>query len=418
MYTKLRLLLLACLAIGSNLAKAEAIDWKQAIDRLVSSNPELRAWQLKALSSQENIRIARATQLPTIDANLGYTYSELDNSLSSRSFTSGLSVNYRLFTGYRDEANIERAERQDTAFKAEYTSLKARLSFQLKLTFAKLSYAQAALELQQQISQRRDENLNLVRLRFEGGLENRGSVLLSEAYLKEARFESLKAEEGLTVAQSDLARIFGISESSPKFKVNSSVPTSELPTEVAFEELVGKTPRWQLASSEVELAESSIKLSKSNFFPSLNLSSSFNQTDDKFYPNDTNRIGFSVGLTYPIYNGGADSSKLRQSQNDWKSAIDLKQNARQQILTDMKDSYATLKLAIERLEVSASFREAAKIRADVARTKYNNGLISFEEWDRVETDLILRQQQYLINQRERIVAEASWEQIRGIGVVP
>ena len=313
---------------------------------------------------------------------------------------------------------MKKAKKQDIAFQADYTSLKAKPSFQLKSSFAELHYAQSALELQQQISERRDENLNLVRLRFEGGLENRGSVLLSEAYLKEAKFESLQAKERLQVAQSDLARLLGIENSSPQFEANSSVPTAELEENINFLERVKNTPRWQQAEAEVAIAESDIRLSKSNFFPSVNVSTSYTQTEDKFFPQDNDQLGFSVGITYPLYSGGSDSSRLRQTQNQWVTAVELKQDTRQQLLTQLKQSYSSLKLAIERLLVSESFREAAQIRADVARTKYNNGLISFEEWDRVETDLILGQQRYLINQRERVVAEASWEQIQGTGVIP
>jgi outer membrane protein TolC len=57
-------------------------------------------------------------------------------------------------------------------------------------------------------------------------------------------------------------------------------------------------------------------------------------------------------------------------------------------------------------------------RADIARTKYNNGLMTFENWDIIENDLIQRQKSFLQGQRDRVVAEAAWEQAQGKGVIP
>ena len=61
---------------------------------------------------------------------------------------------------------------------------------------------------------------------------------------------------------------------------------------------------------------------------------------------------------------------------------------------------------------------AAETRAGIARSKYNNGLMSFEDWDRIETDLIQRQKAALLGRRERVLAEAAWEQTQGRGAIP
>jgi hypothetical protein len=58
------------------------------------------------------------------------------------------------------------------------------------------------------------------------------------------------------------------------------------------------------------------------------------------------------------------------------------------------------------------------LRAEIARSKYNNGLLSFEDWDLIENDLINRQKALLVSVRERVTAEAGWEQARGEGAIP
>jgi hypothetical protein len=44
--------------------------------------------------------------------------------------------------------------------------------------------------------------------------------------------------------------------------------------------------------------------------------------------------------------------------------------------------------AVEKTKVDNSFWEAASTRARIARQKYNNGLLTFEDWDVIENDLI------------------------------
>ena len=47
-----------------------------------------------------------------------------------------------------------------------------------------------------------------------------------------------------------------------------------------------------------------------------------------------------------------------------------------------------------------------------------SGLISFQDWDTIENDLISNQKTILVNLRDAIAAEAAWEQAQGKGYIP
>ena len=72
--------------------------------------------------------------------------------------------------------------------------------------------------------------------------------------------------------------------------------------------------------------------------------------------------------------------------------------------------------SIEKLKVDQSFLEAALKRSEIARSKYNNGLMTFEDWDLIENDLIARETAVLQSQKDRATAEAAWQQAQGQGV--
>ena len=63
-------------------------------------------------------------------------------------------------------------------------------------------------------------------------------------------------------------------------------------------------------------------------------------------------------------------------------------------------------------------KQLSKVRADISRSKYNNGLTTFDDWDLIENDLINRQKDYNLKIRDRLTSEAFWEQTQGTGVIP
>jgi hypothetical protein len=56
-----------------------------------------------------------------------------------------------------------------------------------------------------------------------------------------------------------------------------------------------------------------------------------------------------------------------------------------------------------------AFDLAAKVRSEISRKKYNNGLMAFEAWDLVENDLIAREKGYLNSRRDYFYLDAAWD---------
>ena len=71
----------------------------------------------------------------------------------------------------------------------------------------------------------------------------------------------------------------------------------------------------------------------------------------------------------------------------------------------------------EKVEVNKDLEEASEVRAEIGRNKYNIGMLTFENWDIIENDLISYQKSSLRSEYELIVAEANFENAIGIGVL-
>jgi outer membrane protein len=300
---------------------------------------------------------------------------------------------------------------------ATLQSVKAKVSADLKSAYATLLFAQDSIELTSEILRRRDENLRLVELRFESGRENKGSLLLAEAYRNQARYNDLQAGGRRTTAVAQLAQVLG-NDALSIDKLVDGVPTVEPLAEAPqFIQLIRNIPQYRQILAREDAAQDAKRALNSPFLPSLDVSGNVGYQGADFFP-DGDFWSVGASLSFPFFNGGRDWYNKRSASWALTSATAGRENIARQLLADLKQNYSAYVESIEKVKVDESFQRAALMRAEIARKKYNNGLLSFEDWDLIENDLIARQTTYLQSKRDRVVAEASWEEVQGVGVIP
>jgi outer membrane protein len=417
--------LISILLIASPAHAEKILDWNACVKEAAQYNPDLQTAKESFSSADYLSKGAYSNFFPQISGSLSYTDSNSSNSStspliatsSSSYYSASLNASQNLFSGLQDRAKVEQAAANKDVSAASLEVAKAKLSFDLKSAFAGLLYAQDSVKLSTEIIHRREENLRLVQLRYESGGENKGSFLLSKAYLSQAKFDELQAKQNIEVFQEQMAGVLG-NEFDSGIQIAGTIPTSDIQLNVDFRQIALNTPDHHQALGQQNYANAGLTLARSGFFPALNLTGSFGEVGNDFFPSDSQRWSVVVGLTIPIFNGGRDyygtksAMALALASSTNLSSID------KQVLVKLKQAYTSFDQAIERLKVDEDFLNAASTRAEIARNKYNNGLQTFEDWDLIENDLISREKNVLQSQRDKIIGEATWEQAQGKGVIP
>jgi outer membrane protein TolC len=407
--------LAAVLALGVPAAFADTpLTWARCLESAARHNPELRAARENLRAADHQASGAASGYFPQLSASAGRTESRVAGVDSNQNQTS-LTATQNLFAGYRDASSVAQADANREATSASLDIVRARVSFELKGAYAQLGYAQDNLRLARDIVRRREENRRLVRLRFESGGENKGSSLLADAAYRQARLEQLQAEQAVETARVQLARVLGVG--AEDWQAVDRVPVTEPPLTADFEPRLPATPEVRQAVAQEEAARAAIGIARAGLLPSLNLSGSVGRQGDDWAPEDSTR---SVGLTLsvPLYSGGRDYHATKSAAATHEAARAGRENTERQTRARLKQAYHNYFQAVEKLKVDEDFVSAAALRAEIARSKYNNGLLSFEDWDLIENDLINRQKALLVSVRERVTAEAGWEQARGEGAIP
>ena len=424
----IKILGLLGLIVLSNAGQAAVLTFDESVRLAAQNNPDLRSADASVAAAEHRWRAARSGFLPQLSGSVSASDSSSDTTTTTTTtnatttttttganYSAGVTATQNLFAGFQDQAKVEQGAANLESARALLSGAKARLSSDLKNAYASLLYAQNNVALTQDILRRLEENLRLVDLRFQSGRENKGSFLLTRASVAQARFEHNQARNALVSAQAQLARVLG--QPVAALDVVSNVPTVEPAFTPDFDDLMRQTPDVRDALAREQAAQAGVRLAQAGFYPSVNLSGSVLRDGDRWFPDDNRRV-ISATISIPFFTGGRDYYGVRGAAADLDVSKANRDSIERQLLVRLRQNYAAYVESVEKLQVDREFLEAAETRANIARARYQNGLISFEDWDRIENDLIQRQKALLVSQRGRIEAEAAWELVQGRGVIP
>lgn len=128
---------------------------------------------------------------------------------------------------------------------------------------------------------------------------------------------------------------------------------------------------------------------------------------------------WSLGLTlnFPLYSGGRDSAQVKSALENLKAGQLQTQEIEKDLLENLRTLFSKYVLSVEKLKVDEKFEKASILRSQIARQKYNNGMMSFEDWDKIESELIDREKAALASKKEILINESAWEKAKGQGVL-
>lgn len=410
--------MVAAAALAAQAAASTSLTFEESVALAASHNASLRNAQANLRAAEERGRVAYSGFLPQLSGNVSYndTSTNANSAIAIGSdYTAGLTLTQNLFAGFQDQARVEQGAANVQTASAAFATTKAQLSRDLKAAYAGLLYAQDNVKLSADILRRLDENLRLVELRFENGRENKGAYLLTRASVAQARLDQLQAQQALLSAQTQLANITG--QTGAPMQAAGTVPVAAPLARPDFSTLVQQTPEVQDAAGRERSAAADVQLARAGFYPSVNVSGSVARDGDTWYPSGDRR-SVNASVSIPLYSGGRDYYGVRGALAATDAAKANRDSVEGQILVRLTQSYATYVESVERLNVDREFVSATETRANIARARYQNGLIGFEDWDRTENDLIQRQRALLASLRDRVNAEAAWELAQGRGVIP
>jgi len=397
-------------AVCSN-AAAQALTLDKCLAEAAENNPDLAAAREALHKARFHYQSAYSTFLPQVSVGVSRGRSGSESAETPNDANSvGVSANQSLYNGGRDRAAVEEADAVREVTEWELRILEAQLTYSTCDAFARLLFAQESIAVTEVIAKRRQDNVNLLQLRYEGGREHKGSLLRMVAASRQADFDVVAAHRNVQVARRRLARLLGRSESDAVAEGQLEVVTPGVVTN--WSALVAQTPDHRLALAQVRASKAGVVQARGRFRPSLSANASAGRGGESWPPNNDD---WSVGLSmsFPVFSGGADYLNVKSAQAEQRRTEASARSKDDELAYVLEQAYADFCNATDNVKVQQNFLEAATTRAEIARSQYTSGQLSFDNWDLIENDLINAQKSHLASRRDAVIAAANWEKAQG-----
>lgn len=393
---------------------SQVLTWAECLREAAQRNPSLLAARENVIQSRAQARSAEGSLRPTLTGGAGASYGEStsnDRTARSDSWSADLSSSYTLSDGGANRARVDAATLRLRQSDLTLIEEAARLGADLARAFTRLAFAQEQVVLLENIAERRKQNMDLVQLRYEGGKENLGSAMRSQAVYQQALKDATSALRAIAVAQRELAVALGRPQADELY-AEGTAPAAQVIAAPPFEELVRATPAVGKAEITRALAHSDVIVARSSFRPEWSTSLSAGRDgDDPGMDSSSWRAGLRV--SYPFYRGRRDTYDLAAAEAaERETALRLEQE-RQATHLSLQQAWTEARDASEQQAVQRAFLAAAEVRAEIARSQYASGLIGFQDWDQIEDEIINARKSLLASVRDATLAAAEWLRAQG-----
>jgi outer membrane protein TolC len=407
------LITLPLAAWGASAPATETLSWTGCVKITENQNSTLLSARKQIESKQDLYHSSYNSVLPGLSLNYGFSDSSADVNQWQQQLQG--TVQWDLFN-WKDYAGIQLSSAVLSEAQCQGLLTSAQVRFQLRNAFYQLLYAQNQIALLEHIRQLRLTNSQMVTLEYNSGRESKGNMLITKADFASTEADLVQAQRNLRVAQQALNLIMGRDEATP-VEVHEDF---YLPVAPHWEDITAHLPGLpQVRRDEAVVAESraSVQQAVSQVLPNVSASYSRGRFGQSFLQNN-NGLSFpnndewstSVNLSWPIFSGGPTASfySISSAQEQLTKSEADKQADLQQLRATAENAWAGLMQGIDQVAVQKQYLEAVRQRNDEATIEYSNGLLTFENWNQVVTQLVTYEKQYLSSRLNAVLAENTW----------
>jgi outer membrane protein TolC len=401
--SKIVIFAMLLLSVASLFPSACAESWED-IARTAKDNDALVSASKQLDSAGWSYNKAWSNFLPQL--SLSGSYNETTTGATgepTKSYSYGLNGTQYLFKGFQNYYALRSSYANYQYTMASFKKAESDVYLNLRTAFVGLSFAQEDFDLSKKILAQLKENARLIKLRYESGREDRGNFLTTVASEKNAQAQVSAAERELELSMLKLSQLTSL-----EVKAAQGELTASLEADPDFASLLNNSPDLLMAKHKLEIADISAANTVGEFLPTVSLSGNYSKRGDEWPPESESK-SWSLNLSYSFFPGGANiADKLINDLNLDAARRDF-EASRKNTLYSIEDAFRKAKDALDALEVKRVYLEAARERSKIADAKYLNGLIAYDEWNRITNDYISAQKDFLKSRRSALEASASWK---------
>ena len=398
-----------------------AVDLVGVHNLALEYDPILKAADYRRQATGENKAIARANLLPQLGGSGQWNWGDTDTSVkglgaqSNNTETTRFGVNLR--QSLYDQANYESLDvargqitQAEALYQSSYQDFLIRVS-QSYFTVLTLLDGVTFAEAEEKAFKRQFEQAEQ---RFEVGLTAVTDVHEARATYDNARARAIVARNDLADAEEALYELTGryfeaydpLQESLPLVEPNPA--NADEWVQMALR----NNPEVLAAVAAVDVAGANMRLSRTGYFPTLDLTAGYSEFTDKKYRDVINEVVFNedlevdttsvaLVLNIPIFQGGRVNAQTRQARRLLDATSQDMDTTNNAVVRETQNAYRAVLAGIQEVE---AFRQAS-ISAESALEATQAG---FEVGTRTIVDVLIAEQRKYQAQRDNSIARHAY----------
>jgi len=255
-----------------------------------------------------------------------------------------------------------------------------------------------------------------VKLLYEGGTEDKGAMLLSQANLDQAVVDLGQSQRTYEVSGLQVAVAIGQDLPAPVVGVGT-LQTQPLPAKPDFRKLALLTPAYFQKKDEADATAAGVTIAESGWYPTITATLADTRSDSQIaLRNYGMSAGFNVSV--PLFEGGQTYYNVKAATASLRQALATLRSGTDQAALTLAQAFKALVDAEDNVRIQEELLEATSLRYKIAEANYKTGLMSFQDFNSITDTYVNQQKTCLASQRDAVIAEANWELARGVGAIP
>lgn len=400
---------------------SSVVTLEQLFETAESNSVQLRPYLSAEEVALNEISVARAGQLPDINASLSLSYNG-DGFTTRRNFSDyhkapiphfgnglALSVNQPVYTGGAIKSGIKLAELKLTASRYATELQRDNIRFQLTGFYLDIyKYSNLRGVVEKNIAQAR-KVLEEMRARYEEGVTLQNDITRYELLVSNLELQLVKIDNTISILNNNLVTIAGL-PSGTVIEPDPDILNKSLPSQgeaVWQSEASENSPLIRLAQSKVDISRNAETLTKSGQLPKIGLQAGWSLDGPivvEVPPIDRNMSYWyvGVGVSYDISSLFKIPKSLSRSRAATLQATDELEAAKVNTELSVRADYIRYLEAYEELNTQHKSVELAERNYSTVSTRYSADMALITDMLDAANSLLDAEQQ-LVNARINII---------------
>ncbi|MGB9822787.1 MULTISPECIES: TolC family protein [Thermodesulfovibrio] len=345
------------------------------INIALKKNPEILASKANVNKSFFKIGQARSGYFPQIDLSLGYQRSYQEDRIPreySKEYSAQLGLTQTIFDFGKTSKQIQVQKQLYKATQWQDKDTVLQTIYNVKEAYYSVLKAKKQKETAKEVLKQAQKHLQLAKGFYDVGLKPKIEVTKAEVEVSNAKLNLITAEKQLTQAILNLKVAMGAVDM-PEFDIKEEdYAIRKLDENEAIKIAIETNPQLQAIRFNRKASISTEELVKKEYFPVFTASANYGYVNEDFPLNKQWSLFFKMSL--PLFSGWSTKYKLSEARADTEYYSYKEISLIQQITSQIKNLFAQLKEASQKIETLNLTLKQSKENLDLAMARYEVGI--------------------------------------------